>query len=538
MTAPDQLFAGINAEIPVCPTAAGAPLRAVLLYQRHLQPDEQVLQLLELQLVQNGYSVFVDREQTGSMDWAKEIERQLCSADAVAPLLSAESAQSELMCFEIEHAHEAAQMQHGRPRLLPVRINYTGPLPEPMATILNSIPYQLWEGPHDDPGLVTELLEALKRLPPPVVISKGARLLAKPAVQPPQVRPAAGLAAPATPMAFETVGGAVPLHSEFYIARPADGELRNAIIRRDSIILIKGARQMGKTSLLARGLQWAREQDAKVALTDFQKFNAPNLESPTNLYLTLAESLVDQLELPVLPADVWDERRGANVNFERFLRREVLAKFNAPLVWGLDEVDRLFLTTYGSEVFGLFRSWHNERALDPAGPWAGLTLVIAYATEAHLFITDMNQSPFNIGTRLTLEDFAPVQVAELNQRYHYPLKGQEELNRFIHLFGGHPYLVRRGLHELASKRMTLGLLETQASSNEGVFSDHLRRILVLLAKDPDLADVVRGVLNGNPCPTPESFYRLRSAGVMAGSSQSDVRPRCRLYADFLRRHLM
>jgi hypothetical protein len=60
---------------------------------------------------------------------------------------------------------------------------------------------------------------------------------------------------------------------------------------------------------------------------------------------------------------LWEERRGANVNFERYIRREVLGGLNAPLVWGLDEVDRLFATAYGGEVFGLFRSWHNARAI-------------------------------------------------------------------------------------------------------------------------------------------------------------------------------
>ena len=187
-------------------------------------------------------------------------------------------------------------------------------------------------------------------------------------------------------------------------------------------MLIKGARQMGKTSLLARGLQQARERGAKVVLTDFQKLNVSDLESPTNLYLTLAESMAEQLDLSVFAQDVWDERRGPNVNFERYLRREVLAKLNAPLVWGLDEVDRLFSCAFGSEVFGLFRSWHNERALDPNGPWAGMTLAIAYATEAHLFITDMNQSPFNVGTRLALDDFTFEQVTELNRRYRAPSK--------------------------------------------------------------------------------------------------------------------
>src|SRR5262249_50473 len=74
---------------------------------------------------------------------------------------------------------------------------------------------------------------------------------------------------PAPGRTLEPVGGAVPLDSEFYIVRPADEEFSAAIARGDSIVLVKGARQVGKTSLLARGLQQARQAGAKVVLTDF-----------------------------------------------------------------------------------------------------------------------------------------------------------------------------------------------------------------------------------------------------------------------------
>src|SRR5947208_13728322 len=136
------------------------------------------------------------------------------------------------------------------------------------------------------------------------------------------------------------------------------------------------------------------------------------------------------------------------------------------LVWGLDEVDRLFTRDYGSEVFGLFRSWHNERALDPGGPWSRLTLAIAYATEAHLFITDLNNSPFNVGTRLTLEDFTLEQVADLNRRYGSPLGNPAEVNRLYRLVGGHPYLLRRALHELAIHPLGVDGFEAQVAPEE------------------------------------------------------------------------
>ena len=508
----------------------------VLLYKRDSQPDTTLVEMLESHLAQEGYSVFIDRHLTLGMDWAREIEERIRSAEAIIPLLSADSIYSEMLAFEIETAHEAAQLQQGRPRLLPVRVNYTGPLPEPLASILDPIQYFLWEGDQDTLGLITELKEALKHLPETEAAPE-AKAEERPAAPPPAARPAVTPEPGQRPPALEAIGGAVPLDSEFYVTRPADAELMAAISKRDSIVLIKGARQMGKTSMLARGLQYAREQTTPAVSTDLQKFNAENFKTADRLYLTMAESIADQLKLEAEPAATWDQRRGPNANFERFLRKEILGRLDTPLVWGLDEVDRLFATPFGSEVFGLLRSWHNERALDPTGPWSRLTVAIAYATEAHLFITDLNQSPFNVGTRLALEDFTPVQVADLNRRYHSPIKSQDELNRFYRLVGGHPYLVRRGLHELTTRKMSFDAFEDQAPRDEFFYGDHLRRMLVLLARDAALGRVMRGVLDGQPCPTPESFERLRSAGLVSGHYPQEARPRCRLYTMYLRRHL-
>jgi hypothetical protein len=204
----------------------------------------------------------------------------------------------------------------------------------------------------------------------------------------------------------------------------------------------------------------------------------------------------------------------------------------------MDEVDRLFSCNFGSEVFGLFRSWHNERSLDPSGPWQKLTLAIAYATEAHMFITDMNQSPFNVGTRLVLTDFTSQQLAELNKRYGSPLHDQSELDQFYNLVAGQPYLSRRGLHELASHNLRFSDFANQAPSDEGPFGDHLRRLLVSLAEDATLCDVVRGMLAGRHGATPEMFYRLRSSGLVSGESARDMKSRCKLYELYLSRHLL
>ena len=490
---------------------AQAGAQVALLYMRQVQPDVQVLTHLETHLTAHGYRVFIDRHLVIGVEWAKEIEQQVRSAAAVIPLLSAASVHSEMLAYEVELAHDAAQRHEGKPRLLPVRIHFTGRLPEALARILDPLQAFFWEGPQDNWRLVMDVLQAL------------------------QYPTGATSSTPRVPL--EPPGGAMAVESQWYVVRPPDEAFHAAMAQHDSIVLVKGARQMGKTSLLARGLQQAREAGWRVVLSDFQKLNVAHLTSVDTLYLTLGGIIAEQLDLEVFPEDVWQARRGPNVNFERYLRREVLGKLSAPLIWGLDEVDRLFTYPFGNEVFGLFRAWHNERALDPQGPWGRLTLAIAYATEAHLFITDLHQSPFNVGTRLTLEDFTCAQVADLNRRYGSPLRDPAEVERLFRLVGGQPYLVRRGLHELVTRQLTMAALEDQAAREEGLFGDHLRRLLVLLAPEPTLCDALREVLQGRPCPDYPRFYRLRSAGILAGESPQEARPRCQLYATYLERHL-
>jgi AAA-like domain len=81
-------------------------------------------------------------------------------------------------------------------------------------------------------------------------------------------------------------------------------------------------------------------------------------------------------------------------------------------------------------------------------------------------------------------------------------------------------------------------LETQSDDDEGVFGNHLRHLLDSLRWDAALCEVVSGLLRGEPCTTADSFYRLRSAGVVVGNSAREAKLRCQLYANYLSRHLL
>lgn len=335
---------------------------------------------------------------------------------------------------------------------------------------------------------------------------------------------------------LEMVGGAIPLDSKFYIERPVDNDLQMAIARRDSIVLLKGARQVGKTSLLARGLQQARKIGVQVLLTDFQRLDSAQLESLEHFFIALGEILAEQLDFDISPRDKWHAQRSPKMNFDRFFRRELLSKTDKPILWAIDEADRLFLCPFSSDVFSLFRVWHNERATQVNTPCSRLTLAIAYATETYFFIQDPAQSPFNVGTKLILEDFTFEQTQILHQRYGSPLN-DSELRQFFALVNGQPYLVRRGFNEIVEHRLPFTEFLKIAYHDEGPFGDHLRRIVILISKKTELVDVVRTVLAGNSCRDHDNFYRLRGLGVLIGESKDKVRLRCELYARYLKEHL-
>lgn len=341
-----------------------------------------------------------------------------------------------------------------------------------------------------------------------------------------------------SPIKIEPCGGAMPLDSQFYVERPVDKDFQTTIQRCDGIVLLKGPRQVGKTSLLARGLQQAREAGVRVLLTDFQKLVEPQLQNSETFFLALAQMLARQLRLKISPQASWSSDYSASGNFENYFLDEILANIEEPVLWAIDEADKLFDYPFSSEIFAMLRTWYNDRALNPDSPCSQLTLAIAYATESYLFIKEQNQSPFNVGTKLVLEDFTLKQVADLNQRYGTPLKNNEEIKRFHQLVGGQPYLVRCGLNDIVSHQLTLDAFISKADHDDGTYGDHLRRIFVLLKYEKALLQAMQEVLHGKACPDYDTFYRLRSAGILRGDSKDNVSLRCEIYGSYLRKHLL
>ena len=214
----------------------------------------------------------------------------------------------------------------------------------------------------------------------------------------------------------------------------------------------------------------------------------------------------------------------------------ILEKDNLPLVFIMDEVDRLFRFPYRDDFFSLIRVWHETRAYDEI--FNKLNLVLAYSTEAFLFIQDAS-SPFNVGSRIELEDFDRSQVEDLNLRHSQPARDDSEIDSLTSLVGGHPYLVRKALYELVTRDWTVNhLIDVNvALADDGPFGEHLRSHLWHLYKSPELGIAMKEVLHNNTCSNDQFFYRLRSAGLVQGHSRYSAFPRCGLYERYFGSHL-
>lgn len=336
---------------------------------------------------------------------------------------------------------------------------------------------------------------------------------------------------PTQSTAWDPSGGAMAPDSKFYVRRGADEQIQGLLRAGEGVVLVQGPRQVGKSSLLARALAYARSEKVSVAFTDAQALGHAQLADTEILYKTLAHGIAKQLGVEIDVAVNWSDWLGPNVNLDTVVGK-ILDQCDGKVCWAIDEADLFFDKPYTNDLFGLLRSWHNRRALDPDGPWRKLTLVLAYATEAHLFITDLNQSPFNVGVRMTLRDFSCEEVKSLQSRHDH-IKEGEAWKSVFEITRGHPYLSQCAFAYLAKGGSAEELVK-RATRQDGPFGVHLNRLLVTISQNPEMLSEVKHLLQGEPFMNPTTRYRLQSAGVISISDTGAPEFRVPIYEAYLR----
>jgi GTPase SAR1 family protein len=501
--------------------------RIFISYKRDVQPDESVA-LQILQALSPQYQIFLDQNISVGTSWAEQIEAEIRQADFLIVLLSEYSAHSEMVETEIRMAHNFAQIQSGYPIILPVRLAYRQPFQYPLSAYLNHINWAYWSNEQDTPRLIEELRQAISSRK--LSINTQTKIDLLPLNEPSELpHPSAS----AQPGALEIPEGTMKLKSAFYVERQADTIALNTIVQEGVTISIKGPRQVGKSSLLNRIIKAARDESKHVLFLDFQLLGKADLSSDEVFLRRFCSWVSADLELEDRVDEYWQKNISQIQRCTRYISRYILKELASPLVLAMDEVDKVFDTPFRNDFFGMLRNWHNSRAMSDI--WNNLDFVLVTSTEPYQLIDDLNQSPFNVGQVIELEDFSFEQVADLNRRHGSLFNTSAEM-KLMALLNGHPYLVRKALYLVASKQITTTELFNDASNTRGPFGDHLRRLLSLLHDRQELKQAILQVISQNTCENQQIFWQLRGVGLVRSNGQ-EVIPRCQLYADYFREHL-
>ena len=509
------------------------PAHLFICYKRKVDPDQRLAEYLHKYLTALGHHVFIDGTLRTGEAWLDEIDREIKASDFLIVLLSKESADSEMVKAEVSRAYEYRKL-HGKPHTLPVRIAYEGLLPYSIAAFLNPLQYVIWGSDADTERLTHEILAAIEgRLPEqepiqirPVIgrvtVSEDGRVIADDET----MHSPLPEFDPRFLEELEAPGGAVKLRDRFYIERESDARLKREIVKLGTTTTIRAARQTGKSSLLVRGVHHAREHGTKDVCLDLQGIDRDYLATPDVFMRYLAEFIVRKLRLDGTEVErLWRGSLGPQDKLTYLMENYVLHECDGLIVLALDEADRLLQTAFYKDFFALLRSWHNFRASDER--WNRLNIIMAISTEPYLLIRDETQSPFNVGLGLYLEDFDTVQVCDLNQQHHSPVK-ERDFPELMELLSGHPYLTRKALYTLVIERWTWADLMRVAATDQGPFGDHLRHHHWLLRDKSDLREELRQIIRHGRCTDEKAFFRLLRAGLVKGSGKV-CKCRCDLY---------
>ena len=236
-------------------------------YKSGVEPAHTLAETIFGGLAAEGHEVFLDRRSLiPGDDWGVRIQREIPAADAFIVLLNRAASNSEMVEDEIRRAHDSFKQQ-GKPRIIPVRVEYLEEPNYPISAYLNGNHHVHWKR-EDGPGLLIRSLSA--------AIGAGAPALEvshAPMARSTDMEPA--FAAPVPPP-----GGAVALSDLYYVKRKDERVL--AIARGNPATLtIRAPRQTGKTSLLFRMADAALKAGKRVATIDLQllasEMDAPDL---------------------------------------------------------------------------------------------------------------------------------------------------------------------------------------------------------------------------------------------------------------------
>ena len=244
------------------------------------------------------------------------------------------------------------------------------------------------------------------------------------------------------------------LDSTFYIERsPIESICYETILKPGSLIRIKGAKWMGKTSLVRRILEQGKFQAQQTVYLDFANVDRSIILDFNKLLHWLSAMVSHQLQLKDKVGQYLDENIfGQDNNYTFYFEEFILTQVENDIIFAIDNIDRLPNKNKILENFlMLLHSWHQKGQTEKH--WSRLKLILTHSTTTHIPINTEN-SPLNAGVPILLEDFNLEQVKALANLYQLDCE-PSEIKSLINEVGGHPYLLKLAMCQMKLKDAAL-----------------------------------------------------------------------------------
>jgi hypothetical protein len=256
-----------------------------------------------------------------------------------------------------------------------------------------------------------------------------------------------------------------------YIERPPIEQDCYEAIEYERLIRIKAPPRMGKTLLLNKVIEYAKE-------TKHYSIVEINLDEDIlkeRHYVGFLQwfcwRLSDSLKFQAVS---WNQDHGNKFNVTNHIKSILSTdRVDSKLIVTISNFEVLFEFPDMFQKFcELVRSWvdSNDRSLRK------LSVIIVHSTEPYI-LYDINSSPFgNIGKPFELLGFTNEQVRTLANRLQleYLVNNySNEINQLQELVNGHPELITKALKCIQNGKNIQCVLNN-ASTEEGIFGGHLR----------------------------------------------------------------
>jgi len=332
---------------------------------------------------------------------------------------------------------------------------------------------------------------------------------------------------------LESPEGQVPVASGLYIERSTiEQTCYQEILQPRAFIRIFAPRKMGKTSLIARILDYGRSHNYHTVRLSLHCAGTQVFASSDRFLRWFCTNVTKQLGLESRLNDYWDEDMGALINSTIYFQGYILKEIFNPIVLALDGIDQLFqYPELAGDFFVLLRSWYEETK--DTSVWQKLRVVMAHSVEVYIPLPT-NRSPFNVGLAIELPTFNQEQVQDLAQRHELQLT-KPELEQLMKLTGGFPYLIRLALYQSSRLNIPLKTLLQDATTDRGIYQQHLQYQRWIFQQNPELFDAFGQVLTAPIQLNREVGFKLKSLGLVhLVENQAIVS--CELYREYCRNY--